>query len=321
MTFASPLTGTIAYKGIIPSSMLNAINADIPKCLDKTGDNASNGGGISGLIDVLSGGSIAFDLSSNLDIYGTATLHGAPAALYVGSGVASSSINFINGSYLNLINTSAITLSNSASMTLYPGSSAINLQSGTSLQLQTGSSILAASGTTATFNGTTYLNGSIAVNGYMSVGQSFLVNRQYWNVYSGTPNTQAQVITNMPFVATSTGSSSFPAIALGSISTGQIAIARIQCAYREVATATYGGSITVVVHFYNAGSGAVISGMMTESYTGSLTSASTPGSLVTTVTGYDVVPTVSGNNFGLNINGAGKSYIIDWQLYCSVSII
>ena len=58
MTFTRPLSGTFAYKGIIPSSVMNTINNDFPNALDKTGDNVGNGGGISGEIDVLSGGSI-----------------------------------------------------------------------------------------------------------------------------------------------------------------------------------------------------------------------------------------------------------------------
>ena len=66
MTFSKPFSGTFAYKGIIPSTAMNAINDDLPNALDKTGDNAGNGGGISGLIDVLSGGELRFQSGGNL---------------------------------------------------------------------------------------------------------------------------------------------------------------------------------------------------------------------------------------------------------------
>src|ERR1017187_3276772 len=58
MTFSKPFAGLFAYKGIIPSSAMNTINNAIPNALDKTGDSAAGGGGISGEVDILGGGSI-----------------------------------------------------------------------------------------------------------------------------------------------------------------------------------------------------------------------------------------------------------------------
>jgi hypothetical protein len=58
MTFQKPFAGTFAYKGIIPSSVMNLIDGYFPNALDKTGDNASTGGGITGLIGIETGGSI-----------------------------------------------------------------------------------------------------------------------------------------------------------------------------------------------------------------------------------------------------------------------
>jgi hypothetical protein len=68
MTFVKPYLGTFIYEGIIPSAVMNNINNDWPNALDKTGDNAGNGGGITGEIDILSGGSINMETFSNLNV-------------------------------------------------------------------------------------------------------------------------------------------------------------------------------------------------------------------------------------------------------------
>ena len=65
MTFTRPYSGTFAYKGIIPSSAMNVLNG-FANALDKTGDNIGNGGGISGLVDVLSGGELRLQSGSDL---------------------------------------------------------------------------------------------------------------------------------------------------------------------------------------------------------------------------------------------------------------
>lgn len=66
MVFSSPYSGTFSYKGILPSAFANNVNTDIPKAIDKTNETQASGGGISGEIDVLSGGSIVFLSGSTL---------------------------------------------------------------------------------------------------------------------------------------------------------------------------------------------------------------------------------------------------------------
>ena len=55
MTFSKPSSILFAYKGIIPSAVMNAINNDFPNALDKTGDGIATSGGVTGEIDWKSG--------------------------------------------------------------------------------------------------------------------------------------------------------------------------------------------------------------------------------------------------------------------------
>jgi hypothetical protein len=89
MTFHKPYTGIFAYQGTIPSQSMNYINDNFPSILDKTGDNATNGGGISGRIDVLSGGEIKIASGGTLDVSsgGTFTINsGVSTNLTISSG-------------------------------------------------------------------------------------------------------------------------------------------------------------------------------------------------------------------------------------------
>lgn len=96
MTTKKPSTvtsalGAYAYKSGVSSTATNYIDNTFPNLLDKTGDNATNGGGISGRIDVLSGGEIKVASGGQLDVSsgGTFTINsGVTANLTIGSGAS-----------------------------------------------------------------------------------------------------------------------------------------------------------------------------------------------------------------------------------------
>lgn len=66
MTIQKPYSGVFAYEGIIPSQVMNNINNDLANVLDKTGETAAEGGGVSGEIEFLSGSSLVLDSGSTL---------------------------------------------------------------------------------------------------------------------------------------------------------------------------------------------------------------------------------------------------------------
>ena len=118
MTFEKPFAGTFAYQGTITSQSMNNINDAFPSILDKTGDNSDTSptGGISGRIDVLSGGSIKLKSGAIIDIPSGSgiTLAGTIQASAGGSTFNSSSgITFNDSSYLTFNSTGNITIGSS----------------------------------------------------------------------------------------------------------------------------------------------------------------------------------------------------------------
>ena len=121
MTFEKPFSGTYAYQGAITSQSMNNINDAFPSILDKTGDNSdtSPAGGISGRIDVLSGGSIKLKSGAIIDVPSGSgiTLAGsiqASAGGLVFNG--SSGITFNDSSYITFDSDNYIILGASASL-------------------------------------------------------------------------------------------------------------------------------------------------------------------------------------------------------------
>lgn len=106
MTFAKPFSGTFAYKGYIPSSVMNAIANDIPNALDKTGDTISNstitlanagylivtdsggivvsGGTTAGQISFTSGGVCSVFSGGVMNVYGGASVNLSGGTMEVG---------------------------------------------------------------------------------------------------------------------------------------------------------------------------------------------------------------------------------------------
>lgn len=141
MTFSRPYSGTFAYQGFIPSSAMNNINNDIPNCLDKTGDNSTNSGGVTGRIDwksgstlkMLSGSTFNADSGSVVGFSGTVNItHGTTVTAYLDS-----TCTFSNdtGTVMTL------NLGNSSSYLNVSGSGSINLNSGGFLGFFTGSTV------------------------------------------------------------------------------------------------------------------------------------------------------------------------------------
>src|SRR5260221_8667186 len=119
MTFTAPLAGTYSFEGTIPSQAMNNINTDIPKALDKTGDNATNSGGITGRVDilstgqlkVLSGGALRLDAGSAMSISGSASI-ASTGSVFCNSG---SIVEFGGGSTLTIDSGATFQLSAGAS--------------------------------------------------------------------------------------------------------------------------------------------------------------------------------------------------------------
>jgi hypothetical protein len=121
MTFSPPFSGTFAYKGVIPSSFMNAINTDIGNALDKTGDSFPLGG-ISGRIDVLAGGSIQTNSTGEIIINP--------------SGILSMQGEFGGGGQFNFTSSSQVNISSTACV--FENGSATSFSDGSSLQFGQG---------------------------------------------------------------------------------------------------------------------------------------------------------------------------------------
>jgi prepilin-type processing-associated H-X9-DG protein len=131
MTFQRPLSGTFQYKGNIPSSAMNIIDAAIPNALDKTGDNVASSGGISGEIDILSAGSIQF-LSGSLLVLATGS--------HVNGGIDFISTNSAVGMKQDAPTTDAA-VGNMVILAANAYSSASTNTSGGNITIQTGSHV------------------------------------------------------------------------------------------------------------------------------------------------------------------------------------
>ena len=132
MVFVRPESGTAAFGGNFPSAAFNIINNAIPKCIDKTGETAALGGGVSGEIEWLNGSTLKLDAGSTLIIGGSVDIN-----LIVGSG---SSITFQNGGLLQM-NANAvfnvdcpINMSTNGSLVAESGS-LVDLQSGSQINM------------------------------------------------------------------------------------------------------------------------------------------------------------------------------------------
>lgn len=167
MTFSSvnPPVGWVTNEPLT-HTQLNQINTNLTNALDKTGDNVASGGGISGLIEVLTGGEI--DINSG-------------GVLKSKSG---STVNFQSGTTTTLAGTNAI-----SGTTTITGATTLNAN----LTTLTGKTVTMNSGSTLTANSgsTTNLNGATAV---ASTGTITLASGSTFNANSGSVVT----ITNSP---------------------------------------------------------------------------------------------------------------------------
>ena len=98
MTFGPIQVGGFSLGQTFTHGNANAINTDLQNALDKTGDNAGTTppGGISGEIEVLSGGSIVVDSGANLTVNGTETVGGTLNMTNVANVASTCTLN-VNG--------------------------------------------------------------------------------------------------------------------------------------------------------------------------------------------------------------------------------
>jgi hypothetical protein len=228
MTFSKPYSGTFTYKGLIPSSAMNAINNAFPDILDKIGDT------ITGVINVASAGELAFQSGSFLE-----SLFGSFLAL-AGSVTIESTATFLSnanltiggdakividaGSQLDLASTSNLigNVSWVSTQTSPSISQAISASAGQQMTIQ-------AQGSSASFGGTLVLASGVGTSGNgkveLNAGSTlaFGVSNVYDVFYPGagsgglgaplaiypfqnSVNTQAGINNMIPFFA-STGAS------------------------------------------------------------------------------------------------------------------
>ena len=139
MTFSPPYAGVFAYKGLIPSTFLNAVNNDLPNALDKTGDT------VTGEIVFGNGALLEMQSGSTLEIFGGSSLF-----LLGGNFVAEDSSIFNFGQ-----DNSAVTLNMyGATITTFKTSSVLNLQGITNLS----GPLYVSTGAVANFANNSHLN-------------------------------------------------------------------------------------------------------------------------------------------------------------------
>jgi hypothetical protein len=129
----------------ITSPQMTQLDINVSTAVDKTGDNAGNGGGISGEIDVLSGGTLNLLSGSSQTIEGGSYIT-----------IANDGYVFLNsdawllaasGSYMDLAGTNIL------------GNAKVNLT------INAGSAITANAGTAVSINGTLYINNVMDIQG------------------------------------------------------------------------------------------------------------------------------------------------------------
>ena len=166
MTFVKPYLGVFAYEGILPSAVMNNINNDWPNALDKTGDGYSNGGGISGQIDILSTGFLKARSGSLIELASGSSFTNSPSAtIQIELGATSyievdsgSNITFNTGSTSTQAGTE--TVASGGSITAVTGGAIdtatggnINVASGGAVNIATGAAIDVSGGTVAVSSG------------------------------------------------------------------------------------------------------------------------------------------------------------------------
>ena len=159
----------------VTSPQLNQLDLDHSKSLDKTGDNATNGGGITGRVDVLSGG--VFNLNS-----GALQEIKSGSEVLVSGGVinyTSGTLVFNNSSAVDFNDTSGFTFNgsgdaifSSASSLLHAGT--LNITSGGTLGLNSGATMHVKSGATETVDSGGHL--AIAAGGEIAVASGGNIN-------------------------------------------------------------------------------------------------------------------------------------------------
>lgn len=161
----------------VTSGQLNQLDLDHFHSLDKTGDNLSNSGGITGRVDVISGGTLQIQSGGQL-IFQSG-----------GSGVINTgaTVGWFGGSTLTMNNTSALEMNDSSGITfngngnLILGSSAselcagtLNITSGGTLGINSGATMHVKSGATETVDSGGNL--TVAAGGNLNVSSGGNIN-------------------------------------------------------------------------------------------------------------------------------------------------
>jgi len=167
MTFSKPYPGTFAYEGTIPSQAMNYINDNFTHILDKTGDNATNGGGISGRVDVLSGANLQIQSGGVITLNGGTINYSSGTLVFNGS----SAIAFNDTSGFTFNGSGNAIFGSSASLLM---AGTLNITSGATLGINSGGTMHVKSGATATVDNGGHL--AIAGGGEIAVASGGQVN-------------------------------------------------------------------------------------------------------------------------------------------------
>lgn len=139
MTFSRIKTVGWQVNEKVTSAQLNQLDLDHFKSLDKTGDNLSNGGGITGRVDVISGGTLEVQSGGAINIHTGGQIYLTGGGVTVNSGDMvfnnSTGIDFNDSSFMTFTGAGTFILGSSASE-LCAGT--LNITSGGTLGINSG---------------------------------------------------------------------------------------------------------------------------------------------------------------------------------------
>lgn len=168
MVFAKPYAGIFAYEGIIPSTFCNNVNNDIANSVDKTGETAALGGGITGEIEVLSGGILEFLPGGLLSLLGEMNVTSTGSVNFGGDG-SSVTLNMQGSSSINIGADGLL-----AALNVSGPHGAINMLTGSAIILN-GAAVLAATvGSKILLGGTTPTQVFPSINNPGGIARSYL---------------------------------------------------------------------------------------------------------------------------------------------------
>lgn len=183
-------TGAYSYKSGVSSNTFNYIDNQFPNLLDKTGDNLSTTppGGISGVIDVLSGGAIQLQTGAAFNMLGASsmTIDGTSQLTFNNSSVlelndtslmlTGGSTQMLIGGTLNITSGGTFNLNSTGNM---------HIKNGATMTVDSGGTVAFASGAIGTVTGAATMSYASGANLNMNSGSFFNLNSSSTTIATG----------------------------------------------------------------------------------------------------------------------------------------